>query len=152
MDLPITQWREPEKQERSAMPRLTSIFKKAFNTARLTLRRPPIIVRTSEDTSCWIKEGKGPKVNTSGRIIAEAAEGWLHPEKKLWTVVATADVPDDSARVAWRKTMTYDAMLAFLKQAELGLARGAGLTGTDEEITARRKPFVAADNVLRFTK
>lgn len=137
-----------------------SLVKSFANAIRIRTGQTPLVVTTSSAmgeitttsplVEMFTKRDSSMTERLPCRFIATATEGLRKPEQQLWNI----DVNIDNGRFnePVRIGVTYDKMLAFMKATELRAAQEAGVTGTDDEIIAKRKPVVARNNILNFVK
>lgn len=137
-----------------------SLVQSFANALRIRTGHTPLVVTTSsamgEITTTspiieiFTKRDSSMTERLPCRFVATATEGLRKPEQQLWNI----DVDIDNGRFneAVRVGVTYDRMLAFMKATELRAAQDAGVTGTEDEIIAKRKPVVSRTNILNFLK
>ena len=133
-----------------------SSFKKFFNEASAAVKKPPLTVTTSIEHheieyQGWTKILWGEKMYWNSVVpcflIAQAIDGLKNPQNQLWRMAI-----DINGQKKWAEgVFSYEVVMVTMRAEELRIARKAGITGTDDEIIARRKPVVASTNILKFT-
>lgn len=106
----------------------------AFFTTQL-----PAVITTSDTAT---KTTLGDQSVSWLSAVAVAVE---KPEQQLWRVTRYYSHGD----FEFIGQMTFEKMLETMKQDELRVAREAGMTGTDDEVIAKRLPVVEENNILR---
>ncbi len=91
--------------------------------------RPASIVTTSKGDKCW---------------LVARPESQRRPDKQYWRVTRHGGTAKEHLG-----PYTYEKMLDMLKEHELAVARSAGMSGSDDEIAARRLAVVPGTNVLK---
>lgn len=134
---------------------MATSLKNAFNAVRTKLGMTPLFVQTSPAITRVTYEGPLAQMfgmNASAaslmkmRMVAEATSS-LRPEKNPWKV--GMEIGNFGIQPV-AEPMSYTQMLSFMKEQEITAARDEGLTGTDADIIAKRKPAVSRSNVLNF--
>jgi hypothetical protein len=131
------------------------ILKPLFNRLRIAAGYAPMIVTTTDaQEATWLIDRERTYVRPAivmHRKWAETTKGEKGaPEQRLWTVFDEYS----GHRYFERKqeNMTFKDALATLEGYEVYQANKAGITGSNDEVIAARKPFVPVTNVLRFAR
>jgi hypothetical protein len=120
---------------------MPSLIRTIFDAARQKKGQSPLIILTST-LSARMPDGYVVEIG----FVAEA-KSFRQPEAGAWNIsVETAR----GARRTMERGLSYEAMLAFMKQRQIDCARAHGHDGTDDEIVARRQPFVPKNNIFKF--
>ncbi len=137
-----------------------SLTKKFANAIRIRTGHKPLIVTTSAGTQEfqtssplveWItKRDSTMTERLPYYFIATATEGLKKPEQQLWSI--EANIQNGRFHENVLNAVTYERMLDIMKNQELKVAREAGVTGSDEEVAAKRRQAVPRNNILKFAK
>jgi hypothetical protein len=137
-----------------------SLTKKFANAVRTRTGQKPLIVTTSAGTKEfqtqspiveWITKRDSTMTETLPYYFtATATEGLKKPEQQLWSI--EVNIANGRFHQNVTNATTYERMLDIMKHQELKVAREAGVTGSDDEITAKRRQAVPRNNILKFAK
>jgi hypothetical protein len=128
---------------------MASLIRQIFDAVRQHKGLSPLIIETTQGEATipfkLARQAEPVALTTHMHFTAEA-QSYRHPEQGEWTV--TSDMA--GLRTPPRQHLTYDEMRGMMKAFQAAIDRGAGHGGTDDEIAARRQPFVPKNNIFRF--